>query len=169
MGFSSGAAAQGRRGRPRLDLDMTSVPPLRSPRHTLGGYVILPRLIDKVRLHARGELPPDYLPQLLGGDGTLDRRFLAFAGLDAEALRAAILAATDDVAVLAWVDRHAAPRSAAEKRAWAESIDAYRPDPDRAQRRAQRYPEVAARFDVATLSLFDLIDLDEGRIRQPGR
>lgn len=148
---------------------MTSVPLLRSPRHTLGGYVILPRLIDKVRLHARGELPAAYLPQLLGGDGTLDRRFLAFASLDPEALRAAILAAAEDAAVLAWVERHAAQHSASEKRAWAEAIDAYRPDPERAQRRAQRYPEVAARFDVATLSLFDLIDLDEGRILKPGR
>lgn len=146
---------------------MTPVPALRSPRQTLGGYVILPRLIDKVRLHARGELPADYFPQLLGGDGTLDRRFLAFAGLDAEALRAAILAAADDAAVLAWIERHAAPHTDADKRAWAETIDAYRPDPERAQRRALRYPQVAARFNVGLLSVFDLIDLDEERITSP--
>jgi hypothetical protein len=146
-----------------------TIPPLRSPRETLGGYVILPRLIDKVRVHARGELPPDYLPQLLGGEGTLDRRFLTFTGLDREALRAAILAATDDEAVLAWVERHAAPHSDAEKRAWADAIDAYRPDPERAKRRAQRYPAVAARCDVGMLSVFDLIDLDEGRSDRPGR
>jgi hypothetical protein len=142
-------------------------PPLRSPRDTLGGYVILPRLIDKVRLHARGGLPPDYLPQLLGGEGTLDRRFLSFTRLDREALRAAILACKDDQAVLAWVARHATPHTDAETRDWISSIDSYRPNPERAQRRAQRYPEVAARFDVATLSLFDLIDLDEGRIDRP--
>jgi hypothetical protein len=65
--------------------------------------------------------------------------------------------------VLAWVERHA-PQTNAAKRAWADPIDAYRPDPERAQRRARLYSEVAARFDVATLSLFDLIDLDEGRI-----
>ena len=149
---------------------MNAAPPsLRSPRETLGGYVILPRLIDKVRLHARNALPLDYFPQLLGGEGTLDWRFLTFTGLDREALRAAILSATGDASALAWVGRHAVPHSDAEKRAWASAINAYRPDPERAQRRAQRYPEVAARFDVATLSLFDLIDLDEGRIRQPGR
>jgi hypothetical protein len=144
-------------------------PPLRSPRDTLGGYPILPRLIDKVRLHARGELPPDYLPQLLGSDPMIDGRFLAFTGLDREALRAVILSAPDDAAVLAWVDRHAVPHSDAETRTWVSAMDAYRPDPERARRRAQLYPEVAARVDVATLSLFDLIDLDEGRIRQPGR
>jgi hypothetical protein len=133
----------------------------------LGGYVFLPRLIDKVRLHARGLLPPDYHPQLLGENGTIDGRFLAFTGLDREALRAAILAALDDAAALAWVEQHAVPHSDAEKRAWIAAIDAYRPDPERARRRATLYPEVAARFDVATLSLFDLIDLDEGRIDRP--
>ncbi|EQD24865.1 MAG: hypothetical protein D084_Lepto4C00325G0003 [Leptospirillum sp. Group IV 'UBA BS'] len=38
---------------------------LRSPREKLGGYVVLPRLIDKVRLRASGRLPPDYLANLL--------------------------------------------------------------------------------------------------------
>ncbi len=131
--------------------------------------MILPRLIDKIRLHATGALPPEYFPQLLGGDGTLDRRFLTFAGLDREALRAAILAAPDDASVLAWVERHATARTTAEKRTWAESVEAYRPDAERAQRRAQRYPAVAARFDVGAISLFDLIDLDEGRIDRPTR
>lgn len=146
---------------------MSAPVPLRSPRDTLGGYVILPRLIDKVRLHATGRLPPEYFPQLLGGEGTLDWRFLTFTGLDPEALRDAILAAPDDAAVLAWVERHATAHTDAEKRAWAQAIATYRPDPERARRRAQRYPGVAARFDVATLSLFDLIDLDEGRITAP--
>ena len=31
---------------------------LRSPRESLGGYILLPRLIDKVRLLAQGQLPP---------------------------------------------------------------------------------------------------------------
>jgi hypothetical protein len=141
--------------------------PLRSPRETLGGYVILPRLIEKVRLHAQGRLPPEYHAQLLGPELTLDGRFLAFTRLDREALRAAILAAPDDAAVLAWVDRHAVPHTTAEKRAWAEEIDAYRPDAERATRRARTYSHVAARVDVGAISIFDLIDLDEGRIEQP--
>ena len=146
---------------------MTSL--LRSPRETLDGYVILPRLIDKVRLHARGTLPPEYLPQLLAPEPALDGRFIAFTGLDAEALRAAILASPDDPAILTWVERHAKPHTAGEKRAWAEAIDAYRPDAQRAARRAQNYPTVAARFDVGGMSVFDVIDLDEGRIDRPTR
>lgn len=61
---------------------------LRSPRATLGGCILLPRLIDKVRLHALGQLPPAYAANLLGPDHTLDGRFLAFTGLDANALTA---------------------------------------------------------------------------------
>ena len=38
---------------------------LRSPRECLAGYAILPRLVDKVRLHARGILPEAYHPNLL--------------------------------------------------------------------------------------------------------
>lgn len=130
--------------------------------------MILPRLIDKVRLHAWGELPPEYHPQLLAPEPALDGRFLAFTGLDAEALRGAIASSSTDDAVLAWVERHAKPHTEGEKRAWAEAIDAYRPDPERATRRAQHYPHVAARFDVGALSVFDVIDLDEGRITHPG-
>lgn len=144
-----------------------AIPP-RSPRVTLGGYVILPRLVDKVRLHARGKLPPEYLPQLLAPEPALDGRFLAFSGLDREALRAAILS-LPGAAVLTWVERHAKPHTEGEKRAWAEAIDAYRPDAERAARRARNYPAVAARFDVGGMSVFDVIDLDEGRIDRPTR
>lgn len=146
---------------------MTSL--LRSPRETLDGYVILPRLIDKVRLHARGKLPTAYVAQLLAPEPALDGRFLAFTGLDAGRLRAAILASPDDAAVLSWVERHGKPRTDAEKTAWAEAISIYRPDPERAARRARNYPAVAARFDVGGMSVFDVIDLDEGRIDRPTR
>ena len=143
-------------------------PPIRSPRETLGGYVILPRLIDKVRLHARGTLPTEYHPQLLAPEPALDGRLLAFTGLDAGRLHATILSSPDDAATLSWVERHGTPRTDAEKAAWAEAIDAYRPNPERATRRAQHYPHVAARFDVGALSVFDVIDLDEGRITRQG-
>jgi hypothetical protein len=139
-------------------------PLLRSPREILGDYVILPRLIDKVRLHARGTLPEEYVGQLLMPAPALDGRFLAFTGLDAERLRNAILSARTDDEVLAWVERHARPHSDAEKRAWAQDIVAYRPSPDRVHLRRERYPAVAAKVDVGAISVFDLIDLDEGRL-----
>ena len=48
---------------------------LRSPRETLDGYIILPRLIDKVRVQARGELPAAYQRNLLHRPGFLLHKF----------------------------------------------------------------------------------------------
>lgn len=138
---------------------------LRSPRETLGGLIILPRLIDKVRAHARGVLPPEYVANLLQPGTTLDGRFLTFTGLEPEPLRAAILAAADDAAVLAWVERHAQPRTAEERRRWAEAVEASRPDPARVALRRQFYPALAGKVDLGAIGPLELIDLDEGRVQ----
>ncbi|THI91362.1 MAG: DUF5069 domain-containing protein [Nitrospira sp. CG24A] len=88
---------------------------LRSPRKSLGGYILLPRLIDKVRLLAQGQLPQAYAGNVLGTGFTLDGRFLSFTELNAEALRQVILSSRTDDEVLAWVQEHAKPTTALEK------------------------------------------------------
>lgn len=138
--------------------------PLRSPRESLGGYILLPRLIDKVRLLAQGQLPQAYAANILGTGFTLDGRFLAFTGLNAEALRRAILSSRTDDEVLAWVRDHARPATALEKQAWAEHIDCYLPDAMLVEYRKTLYPELAARVDISSLSVLDMIDMDEGRL-----
>lgn len=138
---------------------------IRSPRERLAGYVILPRLIDKVRLHSEGRLPPEYVDNLLGSGLTLDGRFLSFTALNAEALRSAILDSPTDEALLAWIEKTAAPHTPKEKDAWAAAIDAYRPDPALLERRKTFYPELASKIDLALVSVFDMIDLDEGKIQ----
>ncbi len=137
---------------------------LRSPREKLGGHIILPRLIDKVRLHAEGKLPPEYHGNLLKPGRTLDGWFLAFTGLEAEALRQAISKAQSDDEVLEWVERHAILHTEEEKRQWAEGIAAYRPDAAGLEARKRNYPELAARVDLSAVGPLDLIDMDEGRI-----
>ncbi len=143
---------------------------LRSPRETLAGYAFLPRLIDKVRLHARGILPEDYHPNLLAKtDRTFDGRFLLFAGIDPEELREAILSSSDDEAVGTWVQRMAEPRSQEEIRAWSEanatSLSA--PTSERISLRTQFYPGPAKVLGpplLGSVNPCDLIDFDEGRI-----
>jgi hypothetical protein len=137
---------------------------LRSPREALGGYILLPRLIDKVRLHARGELPPEYVGNLLKPGRTLDGWFLAFTETDGEGLRGAVLAARADEEVLSWVEKNGRPRSEEEKGAWAAWLEDYRPDPASLRRRKELYRELAARADLSSLNPLDLIDMDEGRI-----
>ncbi len=141
--------------------------PLRSPREQLGGYILLPRLIDKVRLAAKGELPQDYRNNLLKPGFTLDARLLAFTGLEAEALQQAILSADSDEAVLAWVEKHAKIHSEQEKQAWADVIASYRPDAAIIAHRRKLYPDLATKIDVSAISVLDLIDMDEGRLPIP--
>ena len=145
-------------------MDVPTPIPLRSPRESLGGYILLPRLIDKVRLLAQGQLPQAYAANVLGTGFTLDGRFLTFTGLNAEALRQVILSSRTDDEVRAWVQEHAKPTTAVEKHTWAEQIDRYRPDAARVEYRTRVYPELATQVDVSSLSVFDLIDMDEGRL-----
>src|SRR5210317_264634 len=78
--------------------------PPRSPRVRLGGYVILPRLLDKCRAELEGN----------GGDYhyncPLDQRFFNFTGVDPEALRAEVAKGLGDGALLEWISGNAAHR-----------------------------------------------------------
>lgn len=145
-------------------MDFPKPVPLRSPRESLGGYILLPRLIDKVRLLAQGQLPQAYAANVLKAGLTLDGRFLSFTGLNTEALHRVILSSRTDDEVLAWVQKHAKPITAVEKQAWAEQIDRYQPDVALVEYRKRVYPELAARVDVGSLSVLDMIDMDEGRL-----
>ena len=125
-------------------------------------------MIDKVLLLAQGQLPQAYAANVLGTGFTLDGRFLTFTGLNAEALRQVILSSRTDDEVLAWVQEHARPTTAAEKNTWAEQINGYRPDAALVGYRERVYPELAAQVDVGSLSVLDLIDMDERRLPNKG-
>ena len=60
--------------------DLTKRPP-RSPRVKLGGYVILPRMLDKGRANVAGKQGEYHYAC------PLDHRFLDFVGIDPEALK----------------------------------------------------------------------------------
>ena len=92
--------------------DLTKFPP-RSARTRLGGYVILPRMLDKGRATVAGKHGEYHY------NCPLDQRFLEFVGIDAEALKTVI--AQSDTAVLAWINAHAKhPRSGPEIAAWSK-------------------------------------------------
>ncbi|MBI1823879.1 MAG: DUF5069 domain-containing protein [Nitrospirae bacterium] len=137
---------------------------IRSPREKLGGYLFLPRLIDKVRLQAKGELPAEYCGNLFGKGNALDNRLLQFTGLDAEKLREVILTSYRDEEVLDWVEKNAIRHTEKEVAAWIKEIDTYRPAPEGVLFRKKNYPELAKRIDIGALNVLDMIDMDEGRI-----
>ena len=128
--------------------------PPRSPRVKLGGYVHLPRLIDKARAHPVGALG-DYHYRC-----PLDARFFTFTGIDPDAFLAAIRTAESDAAVLTWV-RAQAPKEPAAIELWSSWMTRHGPgDAEDHAWFAERLQALApARDDI--LTYFYLLDLDD--------
>ena len=81
-------------------MNLTQRPP-RSPRIRLGGYVLLPRMLDKCRAELAGT-PGEYHYNC-----PLDQRFLNFTGIEPEALKAEVAKGLGDGEILAWVEANA--------------------------------------------------------------
>ena len=80
--------------------DLTKRPP-RSPRIRLGGYVLLPRMLDKGRAEIAGQ-SGDYHYNC-----PLDQHFVNFVGIDPAALRKELAAGKGDGEILNWVNETA--------------------------------------------------------------
>ena len=109
--------------------DLTKYPP-RSPRVRLGGYVILPRMLDKGRALLAGKQGEYHYacPQ--------DQRFLEFAGIDAEALKKEL--GKSDGEVLEWIEKNAKhKRTPHEIAAWSAWVEQRTPTDVESRRRAQ--------------------------------
>src|SRR5512146_2896729 len=92
--------------------DLTKRPP-RSARVRLGGYAILPRMLDKGRATIAGKNGEYHY------NCPTDQRFLEFAGINAEALKKELAAGKGDGEILQWIQKHAKhPRNEAEIAAW---------------------------------------------------
>ena len=135
--------------------DLTQHPP-RSARVRLGGYVLLPRMLDKGRASLNGK----------NGEYNyacpLDQRFLKFAGVDPEALKQQLAAGAGDGDILAWVTANAATKPTdLEIAAWSAYQERrVASDVESRQFVQELHAKIAAkREDVATW--FDLLDLDD--------
>ena len=98
---------------------MPHVPGLRSCYAKVGRLIYFGRMLDKLRLHAAGQLPAEYVVNL--GDEkflTLDGRCCRFLGDPYPALRDRALAGGTDEEILAWAHAHGAPRTDEECHVW---------------------------------------------------
>lgn len=138
-----------------MNIDLTQHPP-RSPRVRLGGYVTLPRMLDKGRA------------TLLGKQGDykyacpLDQRFLTFVGIDPEALKKELAAGKGDREVLDWIKAEARfQRTEIEILTWSAAQEQRAPsDVESRQFFHDVHRQIAPqRQDIATW--FDLLDLDD--------
>ena len=132
----------------------------RSPYERLGGYVHLPRLIDKARLHRKGLLD-GYNYKTVG----FDKHLLAFLKLNPDAFEEAAYQLDDDAAILQWVQQNGATHSADAIAHWNEAMISRQPDTAAKKARFLHFLKEAGgadRQDIRTY--FDLIEFDEGRL-----
>jgi len=131
----------------------------RSPYDRLGGYVHLPRLIDKARLHRKGLLN-GYNYKTVG----FDKHLLAFLKLNPDAFEEAANRLETDEAVLEWIAANGTGHSEDEVEQWNQAMISRHPDSAVKKARFLHFLKEAGgdgRGDIATY--FDLIEFDEGR------
>ncbi|MDQ6808544.1 MAG: DUF5069 domain-containing protein [Verrucomicrobiota bacterium] len=131
----------------------------RSPYERLGGYVHLPRLIDKAKLHRQGLLD-GYNYKTIG----FDKHLLAFLKVDPDAFEEAANRLENDAQILDWIGQHGVQRSPAEIEQWNAAMISRHPDTAVKKARFLHFLKEAGgeqRKDIQTY--FDLIEFDEGR------
>ncbi len=131
----------------------------RSPYDRLGGYVHLPRLIDKARLHRQGLLD-GYNYKTVG----FDKHLLAFLKLDGDAFEEAANRLDDDNSMIAWVGQNGLAHTPEEIEEWNQAMILRHPDTAVKRARFAHFLKEAGgekRKDIQTY--FDLIEFDEGR------
>ena len=144
--------------KPGVDLcspDLTRHPP-RSPRTRLGGFVHLPRLIDKARAAAAGKQGEFHY------NCPMDVHFFSFTGISHEAFMAEVKSGKSDGELLAYAMAHLKPaRTASQIASWTRWYESLTPsDPDaRAFFNDVHRRNAPLRSDISTW--FDWLELDD--------
>ena len=142
---------------------MPNIPGLRSPYEKVGRPVYFGRMLDKIRLHAAGRLPPEYVANLgEANPRVFDARCCRFLGIRHTDLVARTAQGGSDEEILDWAHAHGTPRTDEEcaiwnahmaKLGWRDELS------DRLKLRVAEYG-LAGR---AVETFFDMLDADEDR------
>jgi hypothetical protein len=138
---------------------MNHFPP-RSPAAKLRGIVYVGRMIDKIRLNAAGQLPPEYQANL--GKG-FDANCTTFLRIDYSDLVERVKQGGTDEEIIDWIFANSREPSTDEiqvwnefmrKRGWNDEITEF-------LTRRKKEAGMAGRSEIRTM--FEFIDVDEGR------
>ena len=138
--------------------------PLRSPSEKVGGFFYFGRMLDKIRMHARHELPSDYHANL--GKG-FDEKCATFLRVTYDELVDRVKQGGTDEEILQWcfdVGRRPSDNDVyvwnefMRKRGWNDEIS-------EVLNRRKAEGGMADRSDIQTS--FQFIDADEGRLPVP--
>jgi gluconokinase len=142
---------------------MPAIPELRSPYAKVGRLVYFGRMLDKIRLHAAGRLPPEYVSNL--GDAKpifFDGRCCRFLQVPYEAVRQRTLEGGTDEEVLAWAEAHGRRPTDEECVIWNRFMTKVGWRDDRSAVLQVRIAEFGLTGRPIE-TVFDLIDYDEAR------
>jgi gluconokinase len=141
---------------------MQNIPGLRSCYDKVGRLIYFGRMLDKIRLHAAGQLPPDYVENLGEHQFTLDGRCCRFLGVPYSEIKKRTLAGERDEAVLNWAHAHGASRTDEECNVWNRFIAKLGWRDERSHVLPQRIQE-SGLTGKPIETLIDHIEFDEGR------
>jgi len=133
---------------------------LRSPCEKVGGLVYFGRMLDKIRSHATGELPPDYQANLgKGFDGSCVR----LLEVDYDQLVERAKQGGTDGEILRWCFSMGRQPSDDEIRVWNEFMRkrGWNDEVSETLERRKKEAGMAGRSEIETA--FQFIDADEGR------
>jgi len=142
---------------------MAHIPGLRSPYDQTLGIVYFGRLLDKIRLHAAGELPEDYVSFIGGTAGGFDQRIVSFLHVNYDELKERALQGGTEEEILQWAFERGRKPTDEEIQIWNSFMckrgwrDETRP------RLIFRLEEAGFCLDSGAETMFDFLDLDEGR------
>jgi len=133
----------------------------RSPYDAINGLVYFPRMLDKIRIHAKGGLPKGYEEHL--GEG-FDGRCLRFLGVTYEDVRERALAGASDEAIFEWCLAHGHGPTSEEIEVWSGFMMKRGWRDDASERIEFRLKESGLEHRAhEAATMFDFIDIDEGR------
>jgi hypothetical protein len=135
--------------------DLTQFPP-RSPRVGLGGYVALPRALDKGRATIAGKQGEYHYAC------PLDMRFFDFAGIDPEALKKELAAGKGDGEILEWITANAKNKPKEQEiTTWSAYVEQRAPSDVESRDFFNGLQKTAGpkREDITTW--FEMLDLDD--------
>ncbi len=139
---------------------MTNVS-LRGPSEKVGGLFYFGRMLDKIRSHAKGELPPDYHPNLRKG---FDEKCVTFLRIKYDQLVERVKQGGRDEAILQWCFKIGRRPSEDEIYVWNEFMRkrGWNDEVSETLKRRKQEAGMADRSDIQTA--FQFIDADEGRL-----
>ncbi len=93
----------------------------RSPRHRLGGYALMARMIDKGRADLAGTAGEYHFAC------PLDQMLFEFKGVKADEVKKLLASGATDEQVVTWFNTHGVPKANEEIQAWSTGVEGYRP------------------------------------------